>query len=48
MTYRASRVEDMLQGTNLTRPTPFFQRPVYSDSDDEGSYTVMDRDTHLA
>ena len=45
MTRRVSRVEDTLQGTDLTRPTPFFQRPVYSDSDDD---TVMDRDAHLA
>ena len=48
MTHRALRVDDTLQGADLTRPTPFFQRLVYSDSDDEGSYTVMERDAHLA
>ena len=40
--------EDTLLGTDLTRPIPFFQRHVYSDSDDEGSYTAMDRDARLA
>ena len=39
--------EDTLQGADLTRPTPFFRRHVYSDSDDEDSYTAMDRDARL-
>ena len=48
MTHDPPLDEDTLQGTELTRPTPFFQRHVYSDSDDEGSYTAMERDERLA
>jgi hypothetical protein len=47
MTCRAPRVDDTLQETDLTKPTPFFQRPVYSDSDEEDSYAVIDRDALL-
>ncbi|KAH9985984.1 hypothetical protein BJV74DRAFT_946145 [Russula compacta] len=47
-THAAPPADDMLQGTDLMRPTPFFQRHVYSDSDDEASYTAMDRDARLA
>ena len=48
MTHHAPLDEDTLQSFDLTRPTPFFQRHVYSDSDDEGSYTAMGRDALLA
>lgn len=48
MTHHAQLDEDTLQSAELTRPTPFFQRHVYSDSDDEGSYTAMERDARLA
>ncbi|KAH9055046.1 hypothetical protein EDB87DRAFT_1580073 [Lactarius vividus] len=34
--------------TDLTKPTPFSHRHIYSDSDDEGSYTVIDHDVRLA
>jgi hypothetical protein len=47
-THRAPLDEDMLHGADVTKPTPFFQRHVYSDSDDEGSYTAIDRDARLA
>ncbi|KAI0288543.1 hypothetical protein BC826DRAFT_1107677 [Russula brevipes] len=47
-THPAPLIEGTLQGAGLTKPTPFFQRHVYSDSDDEGSYTAMDRDARLA
>ncbi|KAH9083360.1 hypothetical protein EDB83DRAFT_2538792 [Lactarius deliciosus] len=34
--------------SDLTKPTPFSHRHLYSDSDDEGSYTVIDHDVRLA
>ncbi|KAI9437708.1 hypothetical protein H4582DRAFT_1957102, partial [Lactarius indigo] len=34
--------------SDLTKPTPFSYRHLYSDSDDEGSYTVFDHDVRLA
>lgn len=48
MTHHSPLDEDALKSVELTRPTPFFQRHVYSDSDDEGSYTVIGRDARLA
>ncbi|KAI9507443.1 hypothetical protein F5148DRAFT_1205043 [Russula earlei] len=49
-TNHAPPAEDTLEENEpeLTKPMPFFQRNVYSDSDDEGSNTVMDRDARLA
>jgi len=47
-THFAPLVEDELQGVEVLKPMPFFQRNVYSDSDEEGSYTAMDRDARLA
>ena len=47
-THHAPLGEDPLHGAEVTRPTPFFQRHMYSDSDDDGSYTAIDRDTRLA
>ncbi|KAH9041126.1 hypothetical protein EDB84DRAFT_1436665 [Lactarius hengduanensis] len=34
--------------SDLTKPTPFSHRHLYSDSEDEGSYTVIDHDVRLA
>ncbi|KAH9171981.1 hypothetical protein EDB89DRAFT_2174254 [Lactarius sanguifluus] len=34
--------------SDLTKPTPFSHRYLYSDSEDEGSYTVIDHDVRLA
>jgi hypothetical protein len=33
---------------DMTKPVPFSHRYLYSDSDDEGSYTVTDHDIRLA
>ncbi|KAI0300988.1 hypothetical protein B0F90DRAFT_1720731 [Multifurca ochricompacta] len=38
---------DWPQGTDLTKPIPFSHRHIYSDSDDEGPYTVIDHDARL-
>ncbi|KAI9455337.1 hypothetical protein BJY52DRAFT_1280457, partial [Lactarius psammicola] len=34
--------------SDLTKPIPFSHRHLYSDSDEEGSYTVIDHDVRLA
>ena len=47
-THHAPLDENTLHGADVTRPTPFFQRRMYSDSDDEGSYTAIDCDARLA
>ena len=39
---------DGLNRSELTKPVPFANRYLYSDSDDEGSYTVTDHDVRLA
>jgi hypothetical protein len=45
--YSAPR-DDGLNRSELTKPVPFANRYLYSDSDDEGSYTVTDHDVRLA
>ena len=36
-----------MEGNDLTKPTPFSRRNLFSDSDDEDSYTAVDHDRRL-
>ena len=45
--YSAPRGDEPIRD-DMTKPVPFSHRYLYSDSDDEGSYTVTDHDVRLA